>query len=379
MSSPTLAAHPHIPEATRSAVSGHDRGDRVHQGGLLIISSASVILSLLTAEECHSITHIPSLLYGFALWGWWGLIAGALWSFGADTPASSVRQLSLFKLAFHLANASILATLHLVLVASLAFVVPEWEVKAPVFTVLTSALHLNRFGLEILIYGFVFGVIGIVQFQIRAQRDAVNALELQRQLSAAQLKALQMQLEPHFLFNTLNAITTLVELGRQGQAAEMLGHLNAMLKRTLERTIPEKVPLSQEVEIIESYLAIEQVRFADRLRVDIKVDPSALSSLVPCFLLQPIVENAIRHGIANCENEGVVEASARREGNRLRISVRDSGAGTIAGRKPGNGIGLKNTRERLAYFYPNEYEMHAGPMRTGGFEVAIDVPYERAG
>jgi LytS/YehU family sensor histidine kinase len=232
--------------------------------------------------------------------------------------------------------------------------------------------------MEILIYGFILGLIGSIQSQIRAQRDAVSSLELQRQLAAAQLKALQMQLEPHFLFNTLNAITTLVELGRQRQAAEMLGHLNVILKRTLERTTPEKIPLSQELEIVENYLAIEQVRFTDRLRIDIKVDPGALHSLVPCFLLQPIVENAIRHGIANCEGEGTVEASARREGDRLRICVRDTGPG-ITRATGGNGIGLKNTRERLAYFYPQEHTLHAGPAQAGGFEVAIDVPYETAG
>jgi LytS/YehU family sensor histidine kinase len=206
----------------------------------------------------------------------------------------------------------------------------------------------------------------------------MRALELERQLSTAQLRALQMQLEPHFLFNTLNAITTLVELGRQAEAAEMLCHLNAILKSTLKRTTPEKVPLSQELEIVENYLAIEQVRFADRLRIDIKVDPAALHSMVPCFLLQPIVENAIRHGIANCEGEGTVEASARRDGDRLHISVRDSGPGTTTA-TAGNGIGLKNMRDRLAYFYPQEHTLLAGPSKTGGYEVAIDVPFESAG
>jgi LytS/YehU family sensor histidine kinase len=236
----------------------------------------------------------------------------------------------------------------------------------------------NRFGLEVLIYGFTFGLIGIMQAQVRAQQDAMKSLELQRQLAAAHLKALQMQLEPHFLFNTLNAITTLVELGRQSQAAEMLGHLNVILKRTLERSTPEKIPLLQELEIVENYLAIEQVRFADRLRVDIKVDPGALHSLVPCFLLQPIVENAIRHGIANCEGAGTVEASARHEGDRLKIIVRDTGSSS-GSTASGNGIGLKNTRERLAYFYPDRHVLRAEPLRSGGFEVAIDVPYELAG
>jgi LytS/YehU family sensor histidine kinase len=216
-----------------------------------------------------------------------------------------------------------------------------------------------------------------VQFQIRAQRDAMKSLELQKQLSAAHLRALQMQLEPHFLFNTLYAITTLVELGRQKEAAAMLGHLNAILKSTLKRTTPEKVPLSQELEMIENYLAIEQVRFADRLQIEVKVEPGALDGLVPCFLLQPIVENAVRHGIAHCENDGWIEASARRDGHSLHLRVRDTGPGMSKPQQNGHGIGLKNTRERLTHFYQDAFAMRAQSLETGGFEVAITIPYER--
>jgi sensor histidine kinase YesM len=242
-------------------------------------------------------------------------------------------------MALHVLIACAASVVHLMLLGSLAIFIAEWKVRAPFFKALTQLINPNRFGMEILEYGFILGLIGSIQSQIRAQRDAVGAAELQRELAAAQLKALQMQLEPHFLFNTLNAITTLVELGRQSQAAAMLGHLNPILKRTLERDTPEKTPLSQELEIVENYLAIEQVPFADRLHVHIKVDPGALHSLVPCFLLQPFVENAIRHGIANCEGDGTVEANARREGNRLRISVRDTGPGKAVATAD-SGIGL---------------------------------------
>ena len=240
-------------------------------------------------------------------------------------------------------------------------------------------LNINRLGMELLLYGFVVATIGVIQSQIRAQRDAFHSLALQKQLTAAHLRALQMQLEPHFLFNTLNAITTLVELGRQKAAAEMLQHLNSILKSTLSRTTPEKVPLSQELEFVGNYLAIEQVRFADRLRVEINVDPRAIDGLVPCFLLQPIVENAIRHGIASSERQGRVEATAKREGDFLRVMVRDTGPERLQAMHNGHGIGLKNTRERLEHFYPGGYEMRAQPLSAGGFEVAITLPYERAG
>lgn len=349
---------------------------RFRFAGIAAIFLLSGGLALATASECHSITHLPSLLYGIVLWGWWGCIAGGLWVLGSHKP--SVLQFSPVAVALQVLFGCVLGLAHLLLLGPVAFTAHEWRADATALAVWTSLLNLNRFGMEFLTYGFIFGMVGIIQFQIRAQRDAMKALELERQLSAAQLRALQMQLEPHFLFNTLNAITTLVELGRQAEAVEMLAHLNAILKSTLKRTAPEKVPLSQELEIVENYLAIEQVRFADRLHIEIKVDPGALDSLVPCFLLQPIVENAIRHGIAHCEDNGVVEATARRQGNRLRLEVRDSGSRINGYSKPGNGIGLKNTRERLAHFYQEAYDMVARPLETGGFEVAITIPYERA-
>jgi signal transduction histidine kinase len=351
----------------------------IRLNGHIAIYTLATVLALATASECRGITYLPSLRYGAVLWLWWGVIASALWRLGRRVPL--VSSFSAKTISLHLLLASFLGIAHLLLLGSLGFTDQAWRVSTGSTTALsvwTSMLNINRFGMEILLYGFVFGIAGVVQFQIRAQRDAMKALELQKQLSSAQLRALQMQLEPHFLFNTLNAITTLVELGRQKEAAEMLSHLNVILKSTLKRTTPEKVPLSEELEFMENYLAIEQIRFADRLRIEIKVDPTALDGLVPCFLLQPIVENAIRHGIAHCETEGRVEASARRDGNSLHLRIRDSGHGLTGDSQNGHGIGLTNTRERLAHFYQTEYAMRAQPLETGGFEVAIHIPYERS-
>jgi sensor histidine kinase YesM len=341
-----------------------------------VVFSLVTVLALATASECHSITSPPSLLYGAVLWEWWGVIASTLWMLRRRAP--NALGFSLSAIASHVVIGSALGTVHLLLLGSLGFIESGWQTHSKASSILMSLFNINRFGMELLIYGFVFGITGIVRFQIQAQREALKSLELEQQLSAAQLRALQMQLEPHFLFNTLNAITTLVELGRSSDASRMLFHLNSILKSTLNRTVPEKVPLSQELNVVENYLAIEQVRFADRLRIEIKVEPGALDGLVPCFLLQPIVENAIRHGIANCENSGVVEAYARREGSTLRMRVRDSGSGQAGCATNGHGIGLKNTRERLAHFYHDDFAMHAEPLKSGGFEVSIAIPYERS-
>ncbi|WP_188552369.1 sensor histidine kinase [Edaphobacter dinghuensis] len=343
--------------------------------GHAVIFSAATFLGLTTAAECHSITYLPSLLYGAVLWLWWGCIASGMWKLSTRLPFAS--NFSLKTISIQLFAGSALGIVHLLLLGSVGFTNSAWRAHASALSIWTSLLNINRFGIEVLLYGFLFGIIGIVQFQIRAQQDALKSMELRKQLSAAHLRALQMQLEPHFLFNTLNAITTLVEFGRQKEALATLSHLNAMLRSTLQRTTPEKVPLSQELEMMENYLAIEQVRFADRLRIEIKVEPGALDGLVPCFLLQPIVENAIRHGIANCESEGVVEASARRDGAILLLRVRDSGSGLRMSPQNGHGIGLNNTRDRLAHFYRDGYSMKAQPVESGGFEVAISIPYER--
>ena len=362
--------------AGREASTSPTPGAGLRLNGHAVIFTLATVLALATASECHSITYPPSLLYGAVLWGWWGCVTSAMWKLSQRVPLAS--SFSPKAISAHVLAGSALGVVHLLLLGSLGFTDAGWQAHTTALAIWTSLLNINRFGMEVLLYGFVLGITGIIQFQIRAQQEALKSLELQKQLSTAHLRALQMQLEPHFLFNTLNAITTLVELERSKEAAEMLSHLNAILKSTLKRTTPEKVLLSQELEIMENYLAIEQVRFADRLRIEIKADPSALDGLVPCFLLQPIVENAIRHGIANCENEGLVEASARRDGSMLHLRIRDSGPGLSAHPQNGHGIGLSNIRERLTHFYQGEYMMRAQPVDTGGFEVAIAIPYERS-
>lgn len=367
--------HPAISTTGVEKMGSSPRFPGLRINGYVAMFSVSTALALLTASECESVTHLPSLDYGAVLWLWWGCLAAAMWKISERFPLAS--SFSPAAITVHVSAGSALGVIHLLLLGSLGFTDPVWRGHHTDWQIWSSLLNINRFGLEMLLYGFLFGIIGTVRFQMRAQRDAMISLELQKQLSAAHLQALQMQLEPHFLFNTLNAITTLVEFGRTEEAAKMLSHLNTILKSTLARSTPEKVPLSQELEMVENYLAIEQVRFADRLRIEIKVEPGALDGLVPCFLLQPIMENAIRHGISQCEDEGTVEASVRREGAMLHLRVRDSGPGISKQSQNGHGIGLKNTRERLAHFYQGQYAMEAQPLAAGGFEVAIAIPYER--
>jgi signal transduction histidine kinase len=348
------------------------------------VGCLTTLLAIATASECHSHaaqvvpSWTPSLLYGAVLWCWWAGTAMLLWQVGR-------RWAGLWILSWRNGPAQLAAGLgiayaHLeALTLTVRFMVWRWPHLRDIGCDRLSFLGWDRLGIEVLLYYVVWGGWAAVHSQLARQKEALQTAELKQQLSSAHLRALQMQLEPHFLFNTLNAITTLVELGRQKEAVETLAHLNAILKSTLARTTPEKVPLAQELEVVENYLAIEQVRFPDRLRVELSIDPAALDGMVPCFLLQPIVENAIRHGISQLEEDGVIRASIKRDGGLLHLSVWDNGPG-LQGKShhAGHGIGLRNTEDRLAHFYPMNYGFSSGDRETGGFEVSVTIPYERA-
>ena len=287
---------------------------------------------------------------------WWALIVELVWRAGKHWPVTL--KISITSGAVHLSIAVGVALSHLAILPLTAYwfgrVGPQAQ-RAEFFEL--NFFNLTRLGIELLMYALIWFACAALHTQLAAQRDTMRSLELEKQLSSAHLQALQMQLEPHFLFNTLNAVTTLMELDRIEEALETLGHLNTILKTVLRRNTPSKIPLAQELEIVESYLAIEQVRFADRLRVDLNLDPNALDGLVLCFLLQPIIENAIRHGIALCERDGCIEASAKRIGTRMQLLVRDNGPGSNGKSDPGFGVGLVNTRDRLVHFYQGDYEL----------------------
>jgi hypothetical protein len=375
MNAITITSQP-VPMANPGEISGTSMR---HAGTWLnahvVIFSLATVLALATASECRSITHLPSLLYGVMLWEWWGCVASVLWTLG---QRDSFLSFSSKTIATHVLVAPALGLVHLLLLGSLGFTAEQWRINGTALSVWLHDLDINRFGLELLIYVCAVGVVGLVQFQIRVQQDALKASELQRQLSAAQLQALQSQMEPHFLFNTLNAVTSLVDLGRNREASETLAHLNTILRTTLRRRAPEKVPFTEELRVIESYLAIQQVRFSDRLQVKIEASEEALEGLIPCFLLQPIVENAVQHGIAPMARGGLIEAHVQRVGDRLWMQVRDTGDSGITGVTKGHGIGMQNTKDRLAHFYPGEHDFSAAPLATGGFEVTIQIPFERA-
>lgn len=221
-------------------------------------------------------------------------------------------------------------------------------------------------------------------FGIRLQRayadERQRALKAQNQAHDAQIKMLRYQLNPHFLFNTLNAIATLV-LDRANDTAErMLGALSRFLRYTLDQDPQQKVPLAREMEILNLYLGIEKMRFDDRLRLELRIDPSLDNALVPSLILQPVIENAIKYAVAKCEQGCTLKIRASSLGERLRIELSDDGPGSPALNKPpnGNGVGLRNTRERLQTLYGDLHRFEVRNRAEGGVEVIIELPLERA-
>lgn len=223
------------------------------------------------------------------------------------------------------------------------------------------------------VYFAVLGVERAATFFVEARERETQAARLAAQLSEARLGALRMQMQPHFLLNSLNAITVIVRDRDTATATRMLEHLGEMLRRVMQSDRPSEVPLGEELDFVRQLLAIEELRFSDRLRPVFRVDPGLLRAAVPDFLLQPLIENALRHGLARRTEATKLEIEARREGDELVLSVRDDGPG--GGIEAKKGVGLSNTRERLATLYGERARLVLAPTAEGGTEASIRLPY----
>jgi two-component system LytT family sensor kinase len=226
-----------------------------------------------------------------------------------------------------------------------------------------------------LVYWVIIGVSQATDYYRRYRERELLASNLETRLVKAQLDALRMQLHPHFLFNALNSVSVLMR--KDVDAADrMLLQLSGLLRVTLARNAAHEIRLRQELEILDRYLEIEQIRFQDRLTVRTRVDPSALDALVPQLFFQPLVENAIRHGISDRETGGVIDIRAERQNGMLCLQVRDNGPGLNTPR--GNlveGVGLSNTRSRLEYLYGSGGRFEVGDAEEGGLIVTAAFPF----
>jgi len=216
-----------------------------------------------------------------------------------------------------------------------------------------------------------------INFFILLEEQSDRLLRLESQASNAQLAMLRYQLNPHFLFNTLNSISTLVLLKQTDRANAMLSRLSSFLRYTLVNESIGMVTLAQEIETLKLYLEIEKMRFEERLRPHFHIDPNAMRANLPSLLLQPLIENAIKYAVTPQEEGADISLEARLQGDRVVINVSDTGPGNgTTSRSLSTGVGLANIRDRLAQAYGDNHRFETSSEITGGFRVFIDIPYQ---
>ena len=233
-----------------------------------------------------------------------------------------------------------------------------------------------RAALDVLVYGALVGVCQAITHYRNSQERERRAAELEARFTRAKLQALRMQINPHFLFNTLNSIATLVYVNPRA-ADEMLGDLSELLRRSLY-SMEEETPLSQELEFIGGYIGIEQKRFGERLRVEKSVPDELMKALVPSLILQPLVENAIRHGIEPRRGPGLITVEVRKENEFLHLMIRDNGRGlpdADRNTRERRGIGLANTQARLRGLYGENQSFSLTAVEPQGCRVDIRIPF----
>ena len=232
-----------------------------------------------------------------------------------------------------------------------------------------------NFHVALLIYA---AVLVVTQYALTSRRARARELQFARvegQLARARLQALNAQIRPHFLFNTLHTIGQLWRSGRSDEADAVLDGLGALFHKVQSQTSRIEIPLGEELDLVREYLAIEQARFRDRLRPTIQASAEALTQRVPPLILQPIVENAVRHGISALSTAGCIAVSATVTDGRLRLVVSDDGPGIgAASSRPGSGTGLRNTRERIAQLYGAGASLRTASAASGGTVVTLDLP-----
>jgi two-component sensor histidine kinase len=221
------------------------------------------------------------------------------------------------------------------------------------------------------------------ELAVSFERAALEREQLEARLARSQLQSLKLQLHPHFLFNTLNTITALIHTNPDA-AERMISELSELLRISLNAASEQEVPLARELEVLGHYLEIQRIRFQDRLTVDFRIDEEARPALVPALVLQPLVENAIRHGIAPRASPGRIEVIAERNYEMLELTVNDNGVGEDPRRAHRDGVGLGNTRARLRSLYGGQHRFEAGTKPKtqgnggGGFSVRMEIPYHVA-
>jgi sensor histidine kinase YesM len=318
------------------------------------------------------------ILRGLTEWYIWAMLAPLILDVARWTPFGPSRWTANFSLQMTIMGA--FALLRVVL-------------DVPVAQVLRAEFHPQRTTLEwfqiflalkffphLIVCCFILGLGHALTYYHKYREREVRTSQLEAQLAQAQLQVLKMQLHPHFLFNTLHAVSSLMHKDLD-LADRMIARLAELLRSSLANSGRQEVPLRQELDFVKPYLEIEQARLGPRLHVEMNIEPEVLDALVPNLILQPLIENAIRHGISVREQGGHIRVSARREGSMLSLEVADDGPGLPPVQPPDRlgGIGLANTRARLERLYDKSHRFELKSIPGKGLTVILVIPLREDG
>lgn len=338
-----------------------------------LLYSLSIYLRLLYWGETDSFNLMRSLFIPLVNYTTWGILAPlVLWT------VRKFRITTGWITVFKVSGISILLSLLHELISNLLFYVPAhftgffpFSNEALTFIIkATPTAMVTRF----MEFWVLYGLFSAFDYHRMYKNQQVENARLENQLSNAQLNALRLQLQPHFLFNTLNTISALMEVDVKG-AQRIVSRLGNLMRTVLDTRRPRFIPLREEVEFIRDYLDIEQVRFQDRLSIHYDLKPEALDLPIPALLLQPLVENAIKHGFSQSNRAGTLLLGAHVKNEFLILNIEDNGAGsTNPFSNKGMGIGLKNVKDRLELLYPGTYQMDIYTTPGEGFRIQLSLP-----
>lgn len=369
-----------------------DEGARLRQLTRILFAVVWVIPSGLAALQLTVVgdasgTHYgigTSLLWQGSAWMLWGLWSQLLLTLIDRVKLDTARVLPW--LSVHIGMTVVISAANVLAIAWLDHVFGAvGQVTSYAFAL--RVVLVNHLDIQVVLYWAVLGVAYMVEFVRRYRERDRAAAELEQKLARTQLEALRMQLNPHFLFNALNSVAELMEMDVK-EAQQTLIRVSDLLRLSLRSAGQSLIPVWQEIELVELYLQIARVRYGNGLDVDIDVDPNAVDLLVPSFLLQPLVENALKHGLAPGSPDQSISVRLARVADSLEIVVEDNGKGldgllTTSGRflaavpsVDGLGIGLTNTRSRLAMLYGDRYAFRMSNQSSGGCRVDIKLPIE---
>ena len=305
------------------------------------------------------------------------LLAPIIMAFALRHPFDRIRWPRL--LALHLTGALAYSVVHTAIMMTVRWLLligqplpPDY----PGFRNYTLLTYLTQLDWLLMTYLFLIGLAWALAYRHESEERALNTSQLETRLVEAQLQALQRQLHPHFLFNTLNTVSGLIRTDPDG-ADRMIDRLGDLLRMTLHKSGIQEVSLKEELDVLGKYVEIERTRFGSRLTIDMRVQPETLDAQVPSLLLQPLVENAIRHGIAPNARPGWLAVHAGRDNDELVLQVLDNGDGLPPDRLMAlnRGVGLDNTRARLAHLYRDRFEFTFSNLERG-LCVTIRIPFE---